>query len=56
MSSEVATTATYAARDGFYSIHKKRGAPLHAPMTMRVDYHAGRHDYKSEWIGLEHTA
>jgi len=38
-----------------YSVHTKRGAPLDAPKTMRVDYRIGFQTYQSEWVCFEHT-
>lgn len=48
------TTTKFAVRDVFYSVHKKRGAPDDAARSMRVDYKTGWHDYKSEWVCVEH--
>jgi DNA repair protein RadD len=44
----------YTVRDIFYNIHTKRGADEDAPKTLRVDYQVGWHEYKSEWVCLEH--
>ena len=48
------TTTKYSVRETFYSVHTKRGARDGDPKTLRVDYQVGWHDYKSEWICLEH--
>lgn len=48
------TNERLSVRDIFYSVHVKRGADEDAPKTMRVDYKVGWHEYKSEWICLEH--
>jgi DNA repair protein RadD len=52
--SQQVTTTKYAVRDVFYTVHTKRGAGPDAPKSMRVDYKVGWHEYKSEWICLEH--
>jgi DNA repair protein RadD len=49
------TTTTYAVRDVFYSVHRKRGAGEDALRSMRVDYRVGLKDYKSEWVCFEHA-
>ncbi|MCI0333658.1 MAG: DEAD/DEAH box helicase [Planctomycetes bacterium] len=41
--------------DTYYTIHTKRDAREGDPQTMRVDYKVGWHEYKSEWICVEHT-
>ncbi len=38
-----------------YYVHRKRGAPPGHPRSMRVDYHVGLNQTKSEWICFEHT-
>jgi len=48
------TTTKHAVHDVFFSVHSKRGAGPDAPMSMRVDYKVGWHNYKSEWICFEH--
>ncbi len=48
------TTTKYTVSDVSFSVHFKRGAGPDAPRSMRVDYRVGWHDYKSEWICLEH--
>ena len=48
------TTTKFQVVDVHYSIHIKRGASDDAPRTLRVDYRVGWHEYKSEWICLEH--
>ena len=48
------TTTKYEVQDVFYGVHTKRGADENAPKTLRVDYQVGFHQYKSEWICLEH--
>lgn len=48
------TTTKFSVRDVFYSVHNKRGAKHDAPKSMRVDYKVGWHDYKSEWVCVEH--
>ncbi|MEX0678363.1 MAG: DEAD/DEAH box helicase family protein [Pirellulales bacterium] len=53
LSGEV-TTTKYSVRSVLYSVHTKRGARNGDPKTLRVDYQVGWHDYKSEWICLEH--
>lgn len=44
----------YSVRDVFYAVHTKRGADEDAPKTLRVDYKVGWHEFKSEWVCLEH--
>lgn len=39
----------------FYTVHEKRYADPGTPRTMRIDYHIGFNDYKSEWVCPEHT-
>ena len=41
--------------DTYYTVHTKRDAREGDPQTMRVDYKVGWHEYKSEWVCLEHT-
>ena len=48
------TTTKYQVEDVYYGVHTKRGADENAPKTLRVDYRVGWHQYKSEWICLEH--
>jgi DNA repair protein RadD len=48
------TTTKFQVEDIHHSIHIKRGASDDAPRTLRVDYRVGWHEYKSEWICLEH--
>ncbi len=48
------TQTQYDVREAVYSVHVKRGAEESDPKTLRVDYQVGWHDYKSEWICLEH--
>lgn len=38
-----------------YHIHIKKGAEQGASRTLRVDYHIGWHQKKSEWVCLEHS-
>ncbi len=38
-----------------YSVHVKRDAPEGHPPTMRVDYRVGFHNYRSEWVCIEHS-
>lgn len=54
LSGEVTETACDVS-DVYYSVHVKRGAPEDHPRTMRVDYHCGFNDYRSEWVCPEHT-
>jgi DNA repair protein RadD len=49
------TTTVYSVSEVSYSVHVKRGAAEDDPRTMRVDYRVGWHDYKSEWVCIEHT-
>jgi DNA repair protein RadD len=53
LSGEV-TTTKYTVRSVLYSVHTKRGARDGDPKTLRVDYQVGWHDFKSEWVCLEH--
>ncbi len=53
LSGEV-TTEVHAVREVFYSVHTKKGAPIEAPKTLRVEYQVGFHQYVSEWICFEH--
>jgi DNA repair protein RadD len=48
------TTTVHQVRETCYSVHVKRGAAEDAPRSLRVDYQVGWHDYKSEWVCLEH--
>lgn len=48
------TTTRYTVSDVRYYSHLKRGADIDAPRSLRVDYQVGWHEYKSEWICLEH--
>jgi DNA repair protein RadD len=54
LSGEV-TTAEYPVLFVSYAVHSKRGAPLDAPKTMRVEYQVSWQKYHSEWICFEHT-
>jgi len=49
------TTTKYKVVDVFYSVHTKRGAADDAPKTLRVNYQIGWQEFKSEWVGFEHT-
>ncbi len=48
------TTTKFEVSDVYYAVHTKRGADEDAPKTLRVDYKVGWHQYKSEWVCLEH--
>ncbi len=48
------TTEKFVVQDATFSIHTKRGASDDAPKSMRVDYKIGWHQWKSEWVCLEH--
>ncbi len=39
----------------YYSVHVKRDAPEGHPPTMRVEYRVGFHQYRSEWVCIEHS-
>jgi len=54
LSGQVSDTE-YEVLDVVYNVHTKRGAPPDAPRTMRVDYHIGLYEWRSEWVCLEHT-
>ncbi len=47
--------AEHAVQDVSYSVHAKRDAPADAPLSMRVEYRIGWHQYVSEWVCPEHT-
>ncbi len=49
------TLTTLRVSDVYYTVHTKREAQEGDPQTMRVDYKIGWHEYKSEWVCLEHT-
>jgi len=49
------TTTEHAVRDVFYAVHQKRGAPLDAPKSLRVEYEIGLNRYQREWICVEHS-
>ena len=49
------TCEEFAVRDVYYQIHEKRYAEPDTPKTMRIDYHIGFNQYKSEWVCPEHT-
>lgn len=48
------TTTSYSVEDVLYGAHTKRGVSEDGPRSLRVDYRVGWHEYKSEWICLEH--
>lgn len=54
LSGDVSLTE-YRVIDACYTVHTKRDAREGDPQTMRVDYKVGWHEYKSEWVCLEHT-
>ena len=49
------TINEYAVRDTFFAVHEKRGAPLDAPKSLRVEYEIGLNRYQKEWVCFEHT-
>ncbi len=49
------TTTDFTVLNTIYSVHVKRGAAEDAPRTLRVDYQIALHEFKSEWVCLEHT-
>jgi DNA repair protein RadD len=48
------THETFAVRDVYYAVHKKRGADDNAPRTLRVDYRISMNRWQSEWVCVEH--
>jgi DNA repair protein RadD len=54
LSAEITTTRHHV-EQVFYTVHTKRGSGEGAPKSLRVDYKIGWHNYKSEWVCLEHT-
>ncbi|MEK6676402.1 MAG: DEAD/DEAH box helicase family protein [Planctomycetota bacterium] len=53
--SDQTTQTEHEVSEVFYSVHVKRGAPLDAPRSMRVEYRVGFNEYVSEWVCVEHT-
>ncbi|MFO7897880.1 MAG: DEAD/DEAH box helicase [Planctomycetota bacterium] len=49
------TVIDYEVQGVVYTAHRKRGAPLDHPRTMRVEYQVGLGSYISEWICIEHS-
>ncbi|HMO12067.1 MAG TPA: hypothetical protein PKB06_11330, partial [Actinotalea sp.] len=48
------TIETFPVNGVMFSVHTKRGAGDDAPKSLRVDYKIGWHQWKSEWVCLEH--
>jgi DNA repair protein RadD len=48
------TDRTYDVQNMRYHVHTKRDASPDTPRTLRVEYGIGWHQYRSEWVCLEH--